>query len=313
MQKINQYNITELLYEVNERIQHWLCQNSEGVFFEVVTIKATKATSFTIERLFAYELKPLLNQSIEGVHQMKATGFDLKEACYFIVYEYLEKTVRLSNGRAWATIQSLMDVAKGLDVLRRKQYETQVISPNTIRVNAAGKAVLSYVGLWDLFLEETALPERQLSPHALAFLKANEGEYVARPNYQDDLYALVKSFEPLLKKEKKQAVVTTILRKALLPQKDTNFKDYEELIQLLEQVSFKVPQDESRRAIRIIVNRKSIDAGSLRLLLKEMNQEVCMDLASQRSDRGNQIRRYPMHSGSHSIFERSDCHFRPLQ
>ncbi len=286
MQKINQYNITELLYEVNERIQHWLCQNNEGVFFEVVTIKATKATSFTIERLFAYELKPLLNQSIEGVHQMKAIGFDAKEVCYFVVYAYLENTLRLSNGRAWATIQSLMDVAKGLDVLRRKQYETQVISPNTIRVNAAGNAVLSYVGLWDLFLEEAALPERQLSPHALAFLNANEGEYVARPNYQDDVYALVKSFEPLLKKEKKQVAVTTLLRKALLPQKDTPFRDYEELIQLLEQVSFKAPQDESRRAIRIVVNRKSIDAGSLRLLLKEMNQEVCMDLASQRSDRG---------------------------
>jgi superfamily I DNA and/or RNA helicase len=286
MQKINQYNISELLYEVNERIQHWLCQNNEGVFFEVLTIKATKATTFTLERLFAYELKPLLNQSIEGVHKMKAIGFDVKEACYFVVYEYLESTVRLSNGRAWASIQSLLDIAKGLDVLKRKQYETQVVSPNSIRVNEEGNAVLSYIGLWDLFLEEDALPERQLSPNSLTFLKADEGEFVARPNYQDDLYALIKSFEPLLKKEKKQAVVLTILRRALLPQKDTKLKDYNELIELLEQVSFKAPQDETRRAIRIIVNRKSIDAGSLRLLLKEMNQEVCMDLANQRSDRG---------------------------
>jgi superfamily I DNA and/or RNA helicase len=285
MQKINQYNRTELLYEVNENIQHWLCENNEGVLFEVLTIQATNARSFTLERLFKYELKPLINQSIEGVQTIKAIGFDVEETCYFVVYEHLEGTVRLSNGRAWATIQSILDVAKGLDVLKRKQYESQVISPNSIRVNAQGKAVLSYVGLWDFFLEEDSLPERQLSPKALAFLKADISEFAARPNYQDDLYSLIKSFEPGLKKEKKQAAVTTILR-ALLPQKEPPFKDYQDLIELLEQVSFKAPQDETRRAIRIVVNRKSIDAGTLRLLLKEMNQEVCLDLASQRSDRG---------------------------
>ena len=285
MQNINQYRITELLYEVNEKIQHWFCQNSEGIFFEILTIEATKATTFTLERLFAYELKPLVNQSIEGVQTMKEIGLDVESGCYFVIYESLEGSVRLSNGRAWATIQSILDLAKGLDVLKRKQYETQVISPNSIRVNAEGKAVLSYVGLWDLFLEEDALPQRQLSPNALAFLKADLGEFVARPNDQDDLYSLIKSFEPGLKKEKKQAAVITILS-ALLPQKNPLFKEYQDLIELLEQVSFKVPQDETRRAIRIVVHRKSIDAGTLRLLLKEMNQEVCLDLASQRSDRG---------------------------
>jgi superfamily I DNA and/or RNA helicase len=285
MQKINQYNITELLYEVNGKIKHWLCKDSEGVFFEVLTIQGAEASSFTLERLFKYELKPLLNQSIEGVQTMKAIGFDVEVACYFVIYEHLENTLRLSNGRAWASVQSILDVAKGLDVLKRKQYETQVISPNSIRVNAAGKAVLTYVGLWDLFLEEDALPQRQLSPNALAFLKADVGEFVARPNCEDDLYSLIKSFEPGLKKEKKQTVVTTILR-SLLPQKEAKLNDYQHLTELLEQVSFKAPQDESRRAIRIVINRRSIDAGTLRLLLKEMNQEVCMDLASQRSDRG---------------------------
>lgn len=285
MQTINQYKITELLYEVNEKIKHWLCKNSEGAFFEVLTIQGSEASSFTLERLFKYELKPLLNQSIEGIHKMKAIGFDVEATCYFVIYEHLENTVRLSNGRAWANIQSILDVAKGLDVLKRKQYETQFISPNSIRVNPEGKAVLSYVGLWDFFLEEDVLPERQLSPQALAFLKADISEFVARPNYQDDLYSLIKSFEPNLKKEKKQTAVTTILR-SLLPRKETKFNAYQDLIELLEQVSFKAAQDENRRAIRIVINRRSIDAGTLRLLLKEMNQEVCMDLASQRSDRG---------------------------
>lgn len=285
MQKVNQYKITELLYEVNEKIKHWLCQNNEGIVFEILTIKATKTNSFILERLFKYEFKPLLNQSIEGIHSMKAIGFDLEETCYFVVYDYLEGAVRLSNGRTWASIQSMLDVAKGLEILKRKQYETQVISPNSIRVNAQGKAVLSYVGLWELFLQEAALPQRQLSPNALVFLKEDANEFVARPSDQDDLYSLIKSFEPNLKKEKKQTIVTTILR-TLLPQVDEPLMDYQQLIELLEQVNFKAPQDENRRAIRIVVNRKSIDAGTLRLLLKEMNQEICMDLASQRSDRG---------------------------
>lgn len=285
MQKINQYTITELLYEVSEKIKHWRCKNQEGAFFEMLSIEASPSNLFTIKRLFAYELKPLLNQSIEGIHSMKAVGFDEKTACYFVVYENLEEYVRLSNGRAWASIQSILDVAKGLEVLKRKQYETQVIAPNSIRVNAEGKALLSYVGLWELFLEEDSLPQRQLSPRALAFLKADEGAFVARPNHQDDCHSLIKSFEPLLKKEQKQAAVATILR-TLLPQKETLLNDYQDLIALLEQVNFKAAQDETRRAIRIVVHKKSIDAGSLRLLLKEMNQEVCMDLASQRSDRG---------------------------
>lgn len=285
MQKINQYNRIELLYEVNDNIQHWLCKNNEGLFFEVLRIQATKAKSFTLERLFKYALKPLLNQSIEGVQTMKAIGFDVESACYFVVYEHLEGSVRLSNGRAWANIQSILDVAKGLELLQRKGYETQIISPNSIRVNAEGKAVLSYVGLWELFLEESVLPERQLSPKASAFVKADLSAFAARPNFQDDLYSLIKSFEPGLKKQKKQAAVGTILS-ALLPHKEPLLKEYKELIDLLEQVSFKAVPDESRRAIRIVVNRKAIDAGTLRLLLKEMNQEVCLDLSSQRSDRG---------------------------
>lgn len=285
MQKVDQYRITELLYEVNEKIKHWLCQDREGAFFELLTIEATKSEAFTLERLFKYELEPLLNQSIEGIQTIKRIDFDMEAACYFVVYEYLEDSLRLSNGRARATIQSILDVAKGLEILKRKQYETQVVSPNSIRVNAAGKAVLTYVGLWELFWLTEALPERQLSPHALAFLKAAEEEFVNRPNYQDDLYSLIKSFEPNLKKEKKQAAVNTILR-ALLPRKEVKLENYQSLIELLEQVNFKAPQNENRRAIRVVINRKSIDASTLRLLLKEMNQEVCMDLASQRSDRG---------------------------
>ena len=284
MQKINQYNKIELLYEVDETIQHWLCKDREGVFFEVLKIQV-EARSLTLERLFKYALKPLLNQSIEGVQTIKAIGFEVESTCYFVVYEALEGFVRLSNGRAWARMQSILDIANGLAVLQKKKYETQLISPNSIRINSEGKAVLAYVGLWDFFLEAGALPERQLSPKALAFVKADLGEFLARPNHQDDLYSLIKSFEPSLKKEKKQAAVATIL-KALLPQKDPLLKNYNDLTDLLEQVHFKTKQDESRRAIRIVVNRKSIDAGTLRLLLKEMNQEVCLDLASQRSDRG---------------------------
>jgi DNA polymerase III delta prime subunit len=286
MQKISQYTITELLYEVSEKIKHWRCQNQEGAFFEILSIPADNFNEFTIKRLFNYELKPLLNQSIEGVQVMKAIGFDEATACYFVLYENLEDYVRLSNARAWSSIQSILDLAKGLAVLKQKQYETQAISPNSIRVNAEGKAVLTYVGLWDLLVEEDALSQRHLSPNTLAFLKADTDNFVARPNYQDDWYALIKSFEPLLKKEQKQAAVNTILRSVLFPQKETLLEHYYELIELLEQVHFKAAQDETRRAIRIVVNRKSIDAGTLRLLLKEMNQEVCLDLSSQRSDRG---------------------------
>lgn len=286
MESINQYKVTNLVYEINDNIKHWLCQNETQKCFELLTIKARKDTAFTLQRLFAYELKPLLNQSIEGVHSIKGLGFDAKENCYFVVYEYLENFVRLSNGRAWATIQSIIEISKGLSLLKQKQYETQVISPNTIRLNAEGKAVLSYVGLWDLFVEESVLPQRQLSPHSLQFVNATEKEYVTRPNCQDDMYALIKSFEPLLKKERKQSIVQAILRKALFPQQEINFKDYKDLIESLEQISFKAIQNETRRAIRIIINKKTINALTLRLLLKEMNQEVCLDLASQRSDRG---------------------------
>lgn len=286
MESINQYKITELIYEINDNIKHWCCQNNEGTRFEILSINVTKDTAFTLKRLFAYELKPLLNQSIEGIHTIKGLGFDAKESCYFVLYEYLDGFVRLSNGRAWATTQSILEISKGLSLLKQKEYETQIISPNTIRLNAEGKAILSYVGLWDLFLEEGTLFERQLSPHSLQFLNAAKEEYVTRPNHQDDIYSLVKSFEPFLKKEKRQTIVQTILRKVLLPKSETKFKDYNELIASLEQISFKAVLDENRRAIRVISNKKSINVVTLRLLLKEMNQEVCLDLANQRSDRG---------------------------
>ncbi len=286
MQIINQYQINELFYEVNERIKHWFCQDAKGVKYELLTIQRTKETAFILKCLFKYELPPLVNQSIEGIQNIQAIGFDEHEQCYFIVYEYLEGFVRLSSGRSMTSFQNLLDLAKGLESLQAKQYTTQIISPNTIRINSEGRAVLSYVGLWDLFRKEEVLPERQLSPDTQAFLKSNQNDVASRPSHQDNVYALIKSFESFLKKEQKQMVVGAILQRGLFPQRADYLSSYSELIELLEQVSFKMPYDEKRRAIRVIVNRKAIDANTLRLLLKEMNQEVCLDLAHQRSDRG---------------------------
>ncbi len=167
MQQINQYQVVQKKNQLTQDIQLWLCENSEGESFEVLTIAKNERYDKLLERLISNEVKSLLNREISGFQKVLETGFDIENKVTFIVYENFEgKELTYEN----ANMLSLKAIAKGLDVLKKENRQNYVISPEYISVDRNGSAKVKFIGLFELFKSENLLNYEYLAPNVVEWI-----------------------------------------------------------------------------------------------------------------------------------------------
>ncbi|BDS11282.1 AAA domain-containing protein [Aureispira anguillae] len=284
MKQINQYVVLQELKQFNDQIKVWLSQDSGGATYELLTIAKQDNNSRRIERVLNREIKPWVHQTIEGIQPIKEVGEDENNNCYFIAYLHLEDYRGIMNAREEASVQSILDIVKGLSKLKMNNFEAYAISPQFVRVNFKGRGMLCWMGVFELLAHYDLLERPCLAANVIDWMD-NKADAL-RPNFQDDIYSLLKSFKSVLKQHERHTAVVQLLSKGLEVERIKRFSNYHQVIQLLEELPIKTPQDEDRRAIRVVVNKKKIDAATLRLLLKDMSNGVYMDMATRRSTKG---------------------------
>ncbi len=191
METIGQYNIIQELQKLNDNLTFWLTENNDGYTFQVLTIKKNPVYDRLIDRLFINEVKPLLNKDISGFQKVLETGFDIENQAYFIIYENFEGQ-QLSEVYKYANINSIKEIAKGLDHLKKDNRQTYIISPKYISTNTNETVKVRFIGLFELFKFENILETEYVSPNVIEWLNDTKKP---RPNFQDDIYSLVKTFE----------------------------------------------------------------------------------------------------------------------
>lgn len=285
MNQINQYTIINKIFTFNEKINWWLVESEDGTSSEMLTIQQDERTEKLMKRLIQGELKPLVNKEWEGIQTIKEVSFSSEEQCYVIVYEILEGYDFLSKCSVHVTSISLLSIAKGLKQLKDENRSNYVINTQTIRLNKKGESKLCLIGLFDLFKSENLLDATVLAPNVHAWLE-NRKEH-PKPNFQDDIYALVKSFENVLEEQLQNTAANRLLEKALKTQRIERYTKYHELISDLEKLPIQQSQREEQHAVKVETTSKHEE--TLPLLLKDMNVKTYLKLDTSRSDKDNQI------------------------
>lgn len=286
MEQINQYKVLRALKTFNDALQVWLVQDSAGKQYELLTIAQSQKQAALLHRVLGGMVGPLLQQQWVGLQEIKEVGHDLEQGYVYIVYAYEDAYKSLVGAKDWATFQTMLDISRGLDTLKKRNLENFVINPLFIRVNAKGNGKLCWLGLWEYFVEENLLNTIYLSSTSLLWLKRREDIEQKRPTYQDDIYALVKSFEFVVKRQAKHTAARQLLTRGLAPLSEKGFRTYGEFISLLEELPIQAQHQEDYKAICVKRNLKSISAATFRLLLKDMNQGLKLKLANKKSTRG---------------------------
>lgn len=285
MQQINQYTILKKLSTFNENIKLWYCENSEGSNYEVLTIAKDENYQRLLDRTLKGQLKPLVGIGIDAIQKIIEVGFDTNNDCYFIVYADLEDYAYLSNCPQFATVQSILDIVRALAKLSNQGKEMFYIHPmGSVRVNSKGNAVLCFVGLFELFSKQNLVDRTFLAPNVVDWLEDSKQQ---RPNFQDDIYSLIKCFEGVLRANLIEEAAAQVLSIGLKERRIERFAKHYELIELLEHLPVKRVQDEELRAIKVV---STIEKSMLEQVLKEMNNNVWLLVDSQRSKKDNAIR-----------------------
>ena len=282
MNRINQYNITQELWTFDNSIKWWLVEEEDGSRYEMLTIRGVDER--LMQRLIKGELKPLENRVIEGVQTLKEVSFSTEEQCYFILYEELEGYEFLHNYPDRGTSKSLLTIAQGLKQLKYENRRMHVIQPTTIRLDKEGTSKLCLIGLFELFKHKNLLDATVLSPNVQAWLKDRKNHL--KPNFQDDIYALVQTFESVLRAID-GTISDTILKRALQEERHQRYAKYHELIADLEQLPVPARKGEERRAVK--VQTTPTHQAQLADLLEDMNVKTYLKLDSER-DNKKQIR-----------------------
>jgi hypothetical protein len=234
LEKIGQYNIIQELQNLNDNLTLWLTENSDGQTFEVLSITKNTVYDKLIDRLFTNEIKPLLNKEISGFQKVVEVGFDNESQVYFIVYESFGEQ-SLDEVYENANMLSIKEIAKGLDSLKKDNRQTYIISPKYIAVNTNGNLKVRFIGLFELFKYENLLETAFLSPNVNEWLKDTKKP---RPNFQDDIFSLIKTFESYIKESFniESDIISEILAKSLYVKRTERFSKYYKFIELLEQI-----------------------------------------------------------------------------
>ncbi|MBP3838697.1 MAG: AAA family ATPase [Prevotella sp.] len=257
------------------------CENNEGVCFDILTIKETDSNLRKLRRIIDNEIKPLVNQDIVGFVKTIETGFDDATHSYYIVYEHFADNTyeTLQN----IDIASVINITKGLNYFKTNNNTQKfVISPQYVKVDNTGDAKLMFAILYDIFADENLLDEEYLSPNAKKYLSDRTS---AKPTHQDDIYALVKTFESFIRDNYEYsnvAITNKILSGTLEEERTKRFSKYHELIDLLEQLPS--VNRKSYQTIKVVTQPDFFDA--FQAVLNSMNKNTWMLIDYERSEQG---------------------------
>gem|GEM_PF-1067936 len=287
METLGQYNIIQELQKLNDNLSFWLTENNDGQSFEVLTIAKNPNFDRLIERLILNEIRPLLNKEIAGFQKIIETGFDTENQVYFIVYENFCGQP-LNEVYENANILSLKEIAKGLDDLKKDNRQTYIISPKYISVNTNGTAKVRFIGLFEFFKFENLLETEFLSPNVVEWLNDTKKP---RPNFQDDIYSLVKTFEQYIQDtyNSENNVISEILKKSLCIKRTERFSKYHEFIELLEQIPFTQKQTLKTNSQIVRVKTQPQYEQDIQELINSMNENVWFLVENKLSDGKEQI------------------------
>lgn len=288
MEKIGQYNIIQELQKLNDNLTFWLTENNDGQNFEVLTIAKNSNYDRLIDRLILNEIRPLLNKNFEGIQKIVETGFDTENQVYFIAYEYFGGQP-LNEVYEYANILSLKEIAKGLDGLKKESRQTYIISPKYISAKTNGNAKVRFIGLFELFKFENILETEYLSPNVAEWLNDTKKP---RPNFQDDIYSLVKTFEQYIQEtyNSEHTVINKILKNSLCEKRTERFSKYHEFIELLEQIPFSAQIRIDKNNSQVVrVKTQPHYEQDIQELINSMNENVWFLVENKLSAEKEQI------------------------
>ncbi|MEN9440112.1 MAG: hypothetical protein RLZ33_188 [Bacteroidota bacterium] len=288
METIGQYNIIQELQELNDNLSFWLTENNDGQTFEVITIAKNSNYDRLIDRLILNEIRPLLNKEITGFQKIIETGFDTVNQVYFIAYENFSGQP-LNEVYEYANVLSLKEIAKGLDELKKDNRQTYIISPKYISTNTKATIKVRFIGLFELFKFENLLETEYLSPNVIEWINDTKKP---RPNFQDDIYSLIKTFEQYIQKtyNSERIVINEILEKSLCVNRTERFSKYHEFIELLDKIPIvtqRCIQNTNSQIVR--VKTQPQHEQDIQDLINSMNEHVWFLVENKLSDGKEQI------------------------
>jgi superfamily I DNA and/or RNA helicase len=238
--------------DLGKGIVLWECEK-DGNSYEVLYIPLDKKYEKILKRILQYEIKPLINRDITGIQKVSDTSL-LENGDVLIVYESISDTSKDKP------LETMRNIAIGLSELKLKENRQNfVISPKNIK-----KGKLQFIGLFDFFVKVDLLDKEYLAPNVKEWLEDAKKEK-PQPNFQDDIYSLVKSFETELNEE--------ILQKGLATERTKRFNKYSDLIDLLNGICLQY-----RKNLKVLT--KDTPKEEFLQILEEMNKycELCIEL-----------------------------------
>jgi len=207
------------------------CEKNGINSYEILDILHIGKYKGMLDNIWRNQIKRiLLKRDIVGIQKIVDGGWASEED-FFLVFENNEEVSNLSP------LEIMRNIAIGLNELKLKdKQECFIISPKTI------KNELQFVGLFELFDELDLLDEKYLSSNVNEWRK--DHQKANRPNFQDDIYSLVKSFEKYLE-EVGNDDAKKILDKVLAKEEEDVFSRYSDLIGLLNNICIKKLQVQS--------------------------------------------------------------------
>jgi len=288
LETIGKYNIIQELQKLNDNLSFWLTENNDGQTFEVLTIAKNPNYDRLIDRLILNEIRPLLNKEIAGFQKIIETGFDTENQVYFIAYENFSGKP-LNEVYEYANILSLKEIAKGLDELKKDNRQTYIISPKYISANNNGATKVRFIGLFELFKFESLLETEFLSPNIIEWLNDTKKP---RPNFQDDIYSLIKTFEQFIQNtyNSEHIVINEILKNSLCVKRTERFSKYHEFIELLEKIPIVTQRHNLKTNSQIVrVKTQPQHEQDIQDLINAMNEDVWFLVENKLSEGKEQI------------------------
>ena len=256
----NKYGIVALIKQLSKNINLWLC-DYQSINYDVLTIGYDEDDKEDIEEDYIQEVNEFRNKDIQGFQKILETGDDENNNRFFIVYEHLDETYSpLKGNKNEAKMSHIKYLAEGLRILKNQNHECFVIEPQYILINSKGEAKLRFLGLYDMFKDNELLNDEYLAPKS------------GKPNYQDDIYSLVKCFDFLFSESDDY---NDILLKSLAKNRQERFSKYDEFIRLLK--------EEACEKIRIASN-----ASNLGEVIESMNNDGVWFMVESELSKGKQ-------------------------
>jgi len=285
LKQINQYQIIQKLNTLNEYINLWHCENTEGNTFEILTISKQESYARLLKRLIQNEIVPLLNREITGIQKNIETGYDDNNQCHFIVYEWLENYGILEDNRNSENINSIKEISKGLDFLKKENRQAHIISPKSISINPRGNTKLKFLGLFELFKQQQLFDTEYLAPNVKEWLQNRKQP---RPNFQDDIYALIKSFEQLLRNRLDEPSIQ-ILSNSLETDRTKRFPKYHDLLERLDLIPVIRTIHQKKHQKTILVKTQPEYQDDFQNILYSMNENTWILVENRLSKNKKQI------------------------